>query len=324
VALGDPETIRVVWDRMDEHERGSNPEVLRIAIDFHHPEVSNWLVAEQPSWYLIARTFGILNYCYYMVEGMRSPPVGEMCRPAQQKLDKMVYDAVDRCDEPWLNTALLLGGSPDATVPKRGSIRSESAIVLAAERRNTKLVRALLQHGAQVDGKGDGWKTPLEESADHLEIVRLLLSWGANPNTDAAGSWGNPLAVAASRGAVDCVRAMIEHGADPSRFDWTGNVLHWAMRSQSSECVTLLLNYGADPNGTISESGDSPLHVFASLPGQDDSEETKDSIALLEVMCQAGAMQFKNHEGMLPVEIARRNERISEAVLSWFEEWSTH
>jgi hypothetical protein len=322
VALGDPETIRMVWDRMGEQQRVSNAEVLRIAIDFHHPEVSTWLIAEQPSWYLIAMTFGILDYRYYVVGKMSVLKAEDIRRPSQETLDRMVFGSVDRGDEPWLNTALLLGGSPDATVPKRGSIRSESAIVLAAERRNIKMVRALLQHGAQVDGKGDEWKTALQESADDLEIASLLLSWGANPNTDAAGSWGNPLAVAASRGAVDCVRVMIEHGAEPSRFDWTGNVLHWAMRSQSPECVSLLLNQGADPNGVISESGDSPMHVFASLPSQDDVEEGKDSIELLEVMRQAGALQFKNHKDMLPVEIARRNERISEAVLRWFEEWN--
>jgi hypothetical protein len=57
VALGDPETNRMVWDRLDEDERLWNPGLVRlaidfhhveVAIDFHHVEVANWLLQEQP------------------------------------------------------------------------------------------------------------------------------------------------------------------------------------------------------------------------------------------------------------------------------------
>jgi hypothetical protein len=57
VAYGDPETIRMVWDRSDEEERVSNPELIKLAIDFHHVEVARWLLQEQPLWVDIGRLF---------------------------------------------------------------------------------------------------------------------------------------------------------------------------------------------------------------------------------------------------------------------------
>jgi hypothetical protein len=318
VAFGDPETIRMIWDRMDEYDRIADPEVLRIAIDFHHPEVSIWLLAEQPSWYLIARTFGILNYRYCVVEKMRVLKAEEISRPSQQTLDDMVSDAVKRDDGAWLKAAIVLGGSPDAIV-RNGSARSQSAIVLAASRRNTKMVRALLQHGAQVGGTGGWWCTALAEAGKHFEIVSLLLIWGANPNTGDAGSWDNPLVVAAHGRGVDCLRLMIEHRGDPSRADSTGNVLHGTLPKASPECLTLLFEHGADPNAIIPETGDTPLHSFAE---RDDGRTPDESIRLLDLMRAAGALPLPNEAGVFPVTIARRNARMSEAVLRWFEEWN--
>jgi hypothetical protein len=318
VAFGDPETIRTLWDRMGEEERVANPEVLRIAMEFHHREMAMWLVAQQPSWYLIAMTFGILNECFYLVEGMPSLKAEEITRPSQDTFDEMVYDAVKRDDETWLKTAIVLGGSPDATVALESG-RSPSAIVLAASRENTRMIRCLLMYGADVDWKGGGLKTALTACADELEPVRLLLSWGASPNAGCAGLWHNPLGVAAAHGAVECVRLMIKQGADPSRVDETGNVLHWALRSDSLECVRLLLKHGADPNAVVSGSGDTPMHVFARQCGGGDSSQL---IMLLEVMRKAGALPVENYGGMSPLELARANTRMPAAVREWFEEWS--
>jgi ankyrin repeat protein len=266
---------------------------------------------------LIARTFGILNYRYVVVEKIRVPKAEEICRPSQQTLDDMLSQAVKCGDRAWFNTAIVLGASPHATV-RDGSSGSESAIVLAASRRNAKMVRALLEHGAYVDEKGPGWCTALAEAGDHFEIVSLLLSRGANPNAGHPGDDSNPLVDAAWAGAVDCLRLMIDHGGDPGRADWTGNVLHETLRTSSPECVSLLLDHGADPNAVLGGTGDTPLHLFAE---RDDGERPDDSLTMLGLMRAAGAVPLRNEAGVFPVEIARRNARMSQEVLRWFEEW---
>jgi hypothetical protein len=55
VALGDPETIRMMWDRSGAEARVSQRWPLVASIDFHHAEVAKWLVAEHPPWLGLAR-----------------------------------------------------------------------------------------------------------------------------------------------------------------------------------------------------------------------------------------------------------------------------
>jgi hypothetical protein len=55
VAVGDPETIRMVWDRSDPDVRVLRTEHVRAAIDFHRPEVAKWLIAEHPQWLGLVR-----------------------------------------------------------------------------------------------------------------------------------------------------------------------------------------------------------------------------------------------------------------------------
>jgi hypothetical protein len=55
IAFGDPETIRMVWDRMDAEARVKYRGPLESSIVFHHAEVAKWLVAEHPPWLGLAR-----------------------------------------------------------------------------------------------------------------------------------------------------------------------------------------------------------------------------------------------------------------------------
>jgi hypothetical protein len=55
VAFGDPETIRMIWDRMDALARVGSKSPLVLSIEFHHVEVAKWLVAEHPPWLGLAR-----------------------------------------------------------------------------------------------------------------------------------------------------------------------------------------------------------------------------------------------------------------------------
>jgi hypothetical protein len=55
VACGDPETIRMIWDRMDEEERVKYGRAVVASVDFHRSEVARWLISEHGEWLGLAR-----------------------------------------------------------------------------------------------------------------------------------------------------------------------------------------------------------------------------------------------------------------------------
>jgi hypothetical protein len=217
VAFGDPETIRMVWDRMDEDERVSNPEPMRIAIDFHHVEVSRWLLQEQPSWLIIgrvfareARAFDVLSRLPGGREGL--PELGNPLRVERNtKFDVAVADAVAARGSSWLAAALLAGGNPNADITDPFD-RGERALCHAAKSGREDDVRLLLQFGAEPNKEGRSWITPLALGAEYPRIVALLLETGANPNAGGGRSHSSPLANAARAKDVESLRLMLAHG----------------------------------------------------------------------------------------------------------------
>ena len=106
-----------------------------------------------------------------------------------------------------------------------------------------------------------GWigDTPLHWPCHNgfIEIVRLLLDHGANPNIE-ENNWvgGTPLHWASERNA-DIVTLLIAHGADPNArvtrpgsHHLGGTPLHWCARQRddSAECAEVLLKAGTDPS----------------------------------------------------------------------------
>lgn len=96
--------------------------------------------------------------------------------------------------------------------------------------------------------------TPLQIAAVTLEkeILHLLLSAGADPNAPAAGDLPDDpfppaLILAASKGARDIVKILLEGGADPDCVDSEGfTPLHCAAEANCPACTQLLLDAGAD------------------------------------------------------------------------------
>ena len=89
-------------------------------------------------------------------------------------------------------------------------------LVVAATRRDAKVVAALLRAGARVDAKGDDRITPLIAAAraGQAEAARLLLQSGAR--ADARDSEGRTALMYAARlGNLEIIRALLEAGADP-------------------------------------------------------------------------------------------------------------
>ncbi|KAE8447059.1 hypothetical protein EG329_011194 [Mollisiaceae sp. DMI_Dod_QoI] len=108
----------------------------------------------------------------------------------------------------------------------------------------------LVEQGADVNGKGGEEGSPLRAAITYqrANIVRFLLERGADPNVfEEALRLCDPLQVAAARGKLSIVEALVDHGADILRQGgWFGNALSVAIVSGHKPVVKFLLDEGAD------------------------------------------------------------------------------
>jgi ankyrin repeat protein len=104
-----------------------------------------------------------------------------------------------------------------------------------ARRRLREVAAKLLESGASV---GD---TPLRGAPDPQSPVRTALEWAVEDG-----------------GNVEVVRLLLERGADPNR----GDLLHSALAREDAECASLLIHHGVDVDRP-SRRGVPPLVALA-------------------------------------------------------------
>lgn len=121
-----------------------------------------------------------------------------------------------------------------------------TALVEASAASYYYLVRLLVEAGADVNAaRGTNNRTSLEAACGHADeaVVRFLLEAGADPRGKAC------LPLAAARGEVGSVRALLDHGAHPNETDADGdNALD---KARSYELIQLLLVHGGRPPTTL-------------------------------------------------------------------------
>ncbi|CAM9755804.1 unnamed protein product [Hapterophycus canaliculatus] len=159
--------------------------------------------------------------------------------------------------------ALLAAG---AEVKRRDEDIDDSAIFAAVERGHVGILRALLEHEANVEGEIGMPTTPLHVAAqlNNVEAIDVLVEYGADVEAQSDHT-GLPLHCAAVHMKLEAVVALLKHGANANAADDSNYTpLHDAVstpwRPGTADLVDTLLRSGADEK-IINDNGDSPLDI---------------------------------------------------------------
>jgi len=93
-----------------------------------------------------------------------------------------------------------------------------------------------------------------------IKTVKDLLTAGVDPNS--VSSIGlTALGYAVDRVYIEIIKLLLEYGADPNKYSFGKSVLMCAIPGGNIELVKLLLEYGADPN-VVAKDGHTPLTTW--------------------------------------------------------------
>ena len=200
-----------------------------------------------------------------------------------------------------------MGADPNVAV-KSGGTPLQRAVQL-----NPIIVKPLLEGGGDPNLAHRPGDLPLFQavSIGSMELVDLLLEYGANPNLQVFYHdttkpvdrkynnpfRGTPLMRGILNREVEIVQHLLTRGADVNLANAEGvTPLHLAIEMKSGEMAGILLMGGADPNKK-SSNGNTPLHVAAQ------NNYADMAALLLEWKADPNVV---NNDGMTPLFVAKK------------------
>lgn len=172
---------------------------------------------------------------------------------------------------------------------------------LLSTKRHTLSMKIALEHGANVNNvSNDGQPLLVTAAQTGLEdFVDELLRAGADPDSKHLKSSFSALHAAAASGSVDCVRSILETGANVDVLDEKNtHAAHLAADKGHYDVIRVLASYGADL-GKVTTDGNTPMHCAAA----------KGFAQICKFLAQRGCPStIKNNEGKLPRIIAKEGE----------------
>ncbi len=199
-----------------------------------------------------------------------------------------------------IRSACCLGD--EEQVRARVAADQKQALDKAAMRRaatygRTKIVKFLLQHGADPEDADYGGLTLSYFAIGHADVLKLLFDAGADPKVridfrgngrppEAQGLW--LLHVAAERGLLESAKLLLAKGNDLNRAGPTGlTPLHMACRGGQARMVEWLLRNKASPRARTRE-GWTPMALAAYQVWSDEEEDRSRHQAVIRALARAG------------------------------------
>jgi len=183
----------------------------------------------------------------------------------------------------------------------------------AAQEGDAAAVKRLLASGADPNDTEGVFGSPLNAATsreDNVEVIRILLAAGANPNgrgKEANRCWADPLAHAASMGAIENTRVLLEAGASINQPGCSKLLVGWL----KAPIVDVLVGHGLNLNA-VDENGRNELHLALARPVVAPHEG-------IEYLVRAGVpLNARDRWGKTPLAYWRESR---DYEIHWFRVW---
>lgn len=160
---------------------------------------------------------------------------------------------------------LALGVSPnnDWNMPSGNTPLHE-----AAAYGHVKIVKLLLEKGADVNKHNEGGVTPLHYASrhGHVKVMAILLDHGADPTKKGTGC-GTAMQWAGRGGQIRAIKVLMSYGVSINqRGTHDATALHEAVKHDHPDAVRFLLENGAEVDARL-DYGDTPLYLASTGKG---------------------------------------------------------